>query len=331
MSLRPPRLYPGPKTGLDATGVARQRRGKARKWRRRIVWSVIAATQAGMLITILVLVAALVLATESWKSHGGEMSAQEVAEALRTGQIHQGMDLPVGKLPKPWVDGTAHGDYPSGSWTSVYVIRNHTRVVLLYYQHEGKLFAACTIEASPNWDVTWHFCDTDLLKTHIEQSQRSYPIPMLKLMETGADPKQRSPLLVVWPDGVLAISARFPHASPEFRVGRLNAATLEALGAALRRFGECMPVPSSAGEEKVRMSWSIVVEGTLLSQMIEFRSATLPLCFVGGDCPDRFGAEAAAAWEQIERSFEGAAGGELPDPYKRRAKNYWEDHGSGRE
>lgn len=253
------------------------------------------------------------------------MSVEEVVEALRSGELHQGMMLPVGALPKPWVADAYHARDHS-DLSAVYVIRDGEHVVLLYHA-AGVLFSACTIERVPTWSETWHFCDTDQLRAHIERSLKSYPRPMLELEEAGADAKQKKgPVLVVWPDGLMALSTAFPRYSPEFRLRRVDA---EKLGTALQHFMDQLPTPMPAGasEETVRMALWTAGETTKAGQAVTLTLHILPVCFVSGECPDRLGPEAAAAWERIKRLLEGAAeGGEWPAPAKQHAENYWTDH-----
>jgi len=243
------------------------------------------------------------------------MSVEEVVSALRTGEFHEGMKVPLGRLPRSWVedDGVA-------------ILRDGAHVVLLYMETGGALFAACTIERAPTWSETWHFCDTDLFKAHIERSMRSYPRPMLELEEAGTDAKQKNgPVLVVWSDGVMAMSAAFPRFSPEFRLGRVDG---EALGADLQRFMEHIPspMPTIPDEEKVRMTVWTAGESTKTGQAMTLTQHILPMCFVDKDCPDRLGADVTTAWEQVNQSLEGEAEDELTDSAKQRAKNYWTDH-----
>lgn len=102
---------------------------------------------------------------------GGRMTVREVVEALRSGTIHDGMTLPVGQLPKPWV---AEGrETMKGISSGIYVIRDGERVVILYHHDGGKLFAACTIERMPTWSETWHFCNSDMLRAHIDGTRES--------------------------------------------------------------------------------------------------------------------------------------------------------------
>jgi len=291
--------------GKDFASTAAQNR-KARH--RRHFWAAAAL--------LAVMVSGSVLAMQM-RRPDDRMSVGDVVEALRSGEFHQGMKLPFGKLPKPWVnDGS--------DLSTVYVIRDGEHVVLLYYAES--LFAACTIEQRPTWSETWHFCDTDLLKAHIERSLKSYPRPMLELDEAGADARQNNgPVLVVWPDGVVAISKAFPRFSPDFQLGRVDAAEFEA---DLQRFMEQLPspMPSTADEEKVRMVVWTAGETTKTGQAMTLTQHILPMCFVGEDCPGRLGAQAAATWDQIMRSFNQAAEAGLTDKAAtQRAENYWND------
>jgi hypothetical protein len=98
-------------------------------------------------------------------SKSGDETVDDVVRALQNGDLKQGMKVPL--RPKPWVED-AWFENRGPNW-AVTVLRDETHVVLLYSHDNGTLFAACTIESRPTWSETWHFCDMDLMRQHVER------------------------------------------------------------------------------------------------------------------------------------------------------------------
>lgn len=95
------------------------------------------------------------------------ISVEDVVKELRAGNIKQHDTLPLGRLPKPWVDGGKHDPQQGNAARGAMVLRDGSRVVILYHV-DAVVHSACLYEASPSWAEHWFFCDTDKLAKHVE-------------------------------------------------------------------------------------------------------------------------------------------------------------------
>ena len=95
------------------------------------------------------------------------MTFDELVEKLEQGELVSGAEFGPWTLPKPWVD---KGRRDSSRVTyGVAVFRDRLRLLSLYVS-DGKIYAACLVQARPTWRDKWYFCDEALLATHIRLS-----------------------------------------------------------------------------------------------------------------------------------------------------------------
>ena len=106
------------------------------------------------------------------------LDADDFAKALATGTFKAGAELPsfdeYGDVHLGWCQHSVPDGHGGGFLTCV--ATSWHRVITIY-SHQGKMFAACTLEdgAAPgNLGVpkqVWHFFDADLMRRHVEACQ----------------------------------------------------------------------------------------------------------------------------------------------------------------
>jgi hypothetical protein len=143
--------------------------------------------------------------------------------------------------------------------------------------------------------------------------------PYFRLDDLGGsapDSPPSGPVLAVWPDGFVAISASFPSHSSDFRLGRLDPIAAEEV---CERFIKDIPpqVAFAADEWKAR---AIFRPRDSRPAVLE---RDLPMCFLNMSCSDRLGAAPRVSWERLARDLQQSAGTVSDASAMKRAKDLW--------
>lgn len=125
------------------------------------------------------------------------------------------------------------------------------------------------------------------------------------------------PAVIVWSDGVVAVSATFPRYSPQFRLGRIS---IDAQERKIERLLTGIPIhiAFAADEWKVRMIFKPRDGGT---EVIE---RDLPMCFIEMVCSDRLAEATRKSWEEIMLDLrQSTQVAEVDENAVKRAKEIW--------
>lgn len=125
------------------------------------------------------------------------LTADDTARMLQSGEYAAGKKLPLGPPGDAGGHYHSHGDIEhqvkdadGNYWNTIASIGERRTITL--YAYNGVLFAACTLQASPQdrqytqegSRETWHFCDPELMRRHIEAAimhdRNSPPPPSVK-------------------------------------------------------------------------------------------------------------------------------------------------------